>query len=1208
MKKRLNIQLSLFLANNYSIIILIIILFLSGFSQAPAFAQNTVRLGLVGEWNNNLAGEWNNNNVCITEFHAVKVWKSEEVREGKKIDMTYAFCATSNGMTVCSYEGLNQGISSAKASLISFVTIGGCTNIVIDERGFEKDIYTYITAGDQGLYIRNVTNPALSSHIGSCDTPGDAQGVTISGSGDYAYVADGENGLQVINIKNPNEPHIARSCDTPGDAQGVTISGSGDYAYVADGEKGLQVINIKNPNEPHIVGSCDTPGDAQGVTISGSGDYAYVADGENGLQVINIKNPNEPHIARSCDTPGDAQGVTISGSGDYAYVADGESGLQVIEIKDLNSLHVVGMGDPSISGDARGIAISRLGEYAYVADGDLHVIYTNSPNGLQSVGICDTPGDAYGIAISGSGDYACVADGESGLQVIEIKNPNEPHIVGSCDTPGYAQGVAISGDYAYVADGESGLQVIKIKDPNRPHIVGSCDTFDDAQELAISGLGDYAYVADGESGLQVIKIKDPNRPHIVGSCDTHIMESDSPVGAEGVAISGDYAYVADGDGGLQVIEIKDPSEPHIVGSCFTSGFAQGVAISGDYAYVTGVYSGLEVIEIKNPNGPHRVGRYNTPGWAYGVIIVGSGDYAYVTDGINDSLLKLKINIGPPPAGKGNLILVAGGDINYKAFTDENTNYQARLRKRGGPLDPIDLNASCWQVTQSLANHVFTAFRNKGYEPYEIYYFNPDPLQDIDNDGTPNQLVIDNTNPTKDKLKEVIIKLPKQHPDDITLLPQDHLANDGPLYIYLIGHAAENCFLIMANEVITAKELKDAITEFQEETEYKRQVVVVIESAASGTFADDLAGPGTTVITSTDGGASYIKPDTKFDLSNPDIPYNSFTTAFIRALAPHLDPNNIPAGPQTLPDRINTILKGAFITVRNQLQDWASKGTGPAFTDQAPQMTLPDATFASLSFSKVSQDGITSQITPIQHQHLVIGSHQDIPTQLTIVGYAPVGYAPTSLLTDTGHDPNSPPIPINQKCTFFSSDTTILDPQNPEDIRVTYSPSSLSGTSNLSGTSGTSNLSNPSPPSGILTYTITPRKNGIVSLIAYPTDINDPHHLLSAQLTIEVSMDDPKYNKDMERMAIIVAGYQGTGDSLWDSTNTIANHAYMTLRAMGYTRQEIYYYSPYFLQDLDGNGKIDDIDGYPKPDIFSLDTDLQLSLLSLCKDKCIKYSI
>ena len=85
-------------------------------------------------------------------------------------------------------------------------------------------------------------------------------------------------------VNKAPKPAIVGSCDTPGSAYGVYISGA--YAYVADGASGLQVISVSNPASPIFVGSYDTPDYAESVYVNGA--YAYVADYSSGLQVIRI--------------------------------------------------------------------------------------------------------------------------------------------------------------------------------------------------------------------------------------------------------------------------------------------------------------------------------------------------------------------------------------------------------------------------------------------------------------------------------------------------------------------------------------------------------------------------------------------------------------------------------------------------------------------------------------------------------------------------------------------------------------------------------------------------------------------------------------------------------------------------------------------------------------------------------------------------------
>jgi hypothetical protein len=488
--------------------------------------------------------------------------------------------------------------------------------------------YAYVADQLSGLQVIDISDPTNPTSAGSYDTPGSAYGVAISG--DYAYVADRLSGLQTIDISDPENPTLAGGYDTPSDAMSVAISG--DYAYVADFMT-LQVINISDPTNPTLAGSCSTPGTAWRVDISG--DYAYIADRDSGLQVIDISDPANPTLAGSYDTPGNAYGVAVSG--DHAYVADGGSGLQVIDISDPTNPTLAGGYDtPAIANE---VAVS--GNYAYVADHNsgLQILDISDPATPVLRGSYDTPHYATGVAISG--EHACVTDRESGLLVIDICDSTDPVLAGSYNTPGSASGVAVSGDLACVADYYQGLHVIDISDPTGPTLLGSYDTPGRANRVAISG--DYAYVADYEYGLQVIDISDPTNPTLAGNYNT-------PGSAYNIAISGDYAYVADYSSGLRVVDISVPTNPTSAGSYDTPGTAYGVTVSGDYAYIADSGSGLRVIDISNPAVPTSAGSYDTPGYAWAVAI--SGDYAYVADG-DSGLQVMDISDPTNPARAGN---------------------------------------------------------------------------------------------------------------------------------------------------------------------------------------------------------------------------------------------------------------------------------------------------------------------------------------------------------------------------------------------------------------------------------------------------------------------------------------------------------------------------------------------------------------------------
>jgi hypothetical protein len=213
--------------------------------------------------------------------------------------------------------------------------------------------------------------------VGSCDTPGSAGGVAVSGN--YAYVADGPTGLRVIDVTNPQNPIEVGYCALPTGMATYPVV-SGNYAYVANDVAGLRIIDVASPQNPTEVGHYDTPGQASGVAVFGS--YAYVADRYSGLRVIDITSSTNPTEVGYFVTPDAANCVVVSGN--YAYVAGGVSGLRVINVTNPQSPAEVGYYDNK-PGFTRGVALS--GNYAYVANDDSGLLVCQ----YTGAGVAETP-------------------------------------------------------------------------------------------------------------------------------------------------------------------------------------------------------------------------------------------------------------------------------------------------------------------------------------------------------------------------------------------------------------------------------------------------------------------------------------------------------------------------------------------------------------------------------------------------------------------------------------------------------------------------------------------------------------------------------------------------------------------------------------------------------------------------------------------------
>ncbi|MFO7918974.1 MAG: PQQ-binding-like beta-propeller repeat protein [Anaerolineae bacterium] len=145
--------------------------------------------------------------------------------------------------------------------------------------------------------------------------------LAVALSGDHAYVAAGDGGLRVVDVADPSHPSEVGSCDPPGNAYGVAVSGN--CAYVADGN--LRVIDVSDPSDPSEVGSCDTLGSAYAVAVSG--DHAYVADYDGGLWVVDVSDSTEPSKVGFYAT---SYAVDVTLSGGHVYVAGGSDGLFIL--------------------------------------------------------------------------------------------------------------------------------------------------------------------------------------------------------------------------------------------------------------------------------------------------------------------------------------------------------------------------------------------------------------------------------------------------------------------------------------------------------------------------------------------------------------------------------------------------------------------------------------------------------------------------------------------------------------------------------------------------------------------------------------------------------------------------------------------------------------------------------------------------------------
>jgi hypothetical protein len=155
---------------------------------------------------------------------------------------------------------------------------------------------------------------------------------------------------------------------------------------------------------------------------------------------------------------------------------------------------------------------------------------------------------------------------------------------------------------------------------------------------------------------------------------------------------------------------------------------------------------------------------------------------------------------------------------------------------GGP-ERIE-NNTLWEITRQLCNNIYKTLRGRGYSRQMIHYLSPTPFEDVNGDGR-NDI---SDRPTVENLRKAITQLPfaffKRNPN-------------AQLVVYLTGHGFEDRFqLADEREIVTANQINQWLDVLQRQTGLKK-IIVIIDASRSGSFIDDLATEGRTIITSTD---------------------------------------------------------------------------------------------------------------------------------------------------------------------------------------------------------------------------------------------------------------------------------------------------------------------------------------------------------------------
>jgi hypothetical protein len=476
----------------------------------------------------------------------------------------------------------------------------------------------FITVGEQGLLIADVSDPANPRRVGSCGMGGYAYRVSVAGG--YAYVAAGEHGLQIVDVRDRTHPAVVGNYPATSTAVGVDVFGN--TAFLSE-STGLQVINVSDPTLPKHLSTYAAKAEPRAVQVYGQ--YAYVRT-RTAIEVVNAANLSALkyllRLSLASASPKDMQ------------VVDGK--LFTVFFGTDAGLYILGLQNPALPGNlghyvtgtvipfggdvgSHPTALSVANGYAYASTQDRKVLVFSVSNALSP----SLAAEFSGFPSSGTLESVCVTNarvyvsaGALGVQILESQT-NSVRRVGAVETAWDLDGVGVCGGLAFALDHVNGFQVLDVADPGHVRRLGLVPMSFDGNRLTV--VSNTVLVADGTNGLCYLDVSVPSRP-------ARLQYEVLPGAVRDLQIVDGKGYVACDTAGLVVLGMSNLVSPTWVGQYDTAGNAARVAVAGRYAYVADGAEGIEVVDVAPPGPIGKVA--GVPGaTAHGLSIAGNRAYA-----------------------------------------------------------------------------------------------------------------------------------------------------------------------------------------------------------------------------------------------------------------------------------------------------------------------------------------------------------------------------------------------------------------------------------------------------------------------------------------------------------------------------------------------------------------------------------------------------
>ena len=440
--------------------------------------------------------------------------------------------------------------------------------------------------------------------------------------GERAYVSVGEAGVIVLDVSDPATPSEIGRFAVNGLATQVLVDGP--WLYVVAGTEGFQIFDRSaDPLRPRYVSVFNDRAVVTDAAVKG--EWAFIVS--RNLKLVHLADRSAPNERQAMVDWADA--VELHGDVLLVGVSDSPAGAQrqgklwAFDVRDPER------GRPLIGSHQVGPTVKDIvldGNTAWLlTQRDVQAFDVSDPRALRSLPQKRAPAPATGAMLVLRGPYLLLAAGGAGLDRYDTRTMSRRDMQ---DTLGDVDAIAMSEGYVYVEDeppggeGQGKVHVIDVRDAHRPRVVAALPHGVEARALWV---GDGLLVA-GEPGDRVgsmLWVWDVSRP----AAPTLLGQRFLPEKIWAVTRRGDHVYVAN-DRSFRVISIAQPRNPRVVGLFQPDAGATDLSLTDHACCVattgpdtrrdTG-HDGLEIVNVLEPTAPRTVGFTSIDGWRNGLV-------------------------------------------------------------------------------------------------------------------------------------------------------------------------------------------------------------------------------------------------------------------------------------------------------------------------------------------------------------------------------------------------------------------------------------------------------------------------------------------------------------------------------------------------------------------------------------------------------------